>query len=163
MNKTFKNKSILVTGACGTVGSELVKQLLTSDNYSPKELIGLDNNESELFFLDQHYLDDSRASFYVTDIRDKDELINKMTGVDIIFHAAALKHVDRCELYPAEAFSVNVLGTQNIVKSAIEQNVKRVISISTDKAVNPIGVMGATKLLGEKALMSINPKNSIII
>lgn len=71
MTKQFEGKSILVTGACGTVGSELVKQLLI--NFSPKELIGLDNNESELFFLDQKYLNDTRASFYVTDIRDKDE------------------------------------------------------------------------------------------
>ena len=74
--KNFKGKRILVTGACGTVGSELVKQLLLGDDCDIKELIGIDNNESALFFIDQQYLNDTRANFFVTDIKDKDELIN---------------------------------------------------------------------------------------
>ena len=95
----FSGERILITGVCGTVGIELVKQLLTNDLYDPKELIGLDNNESELFFLDQEYLKDTRANFFVADIRDKEVLINKMHGVDIVLHVAALKHVilnERC-------------------------------------------------------------------
>ena len=81
--KKFEGKSILVTGSCGTVGTELVKQLLNDQNNKPKEVICIDNNESALFFQDQHYLHEPRASFYVTDIRDKNELTNKMQSVDI--------------------------------------------------------------------------------
>ena len=95
--KIFDGKSIFVTGSCGTIGVELVAQLLSNPKYNPKELIGIDNSESALFFQDQLYLDDSRASFFVTDIRDKDELSNRMKGVDIVIHAAALKHVPLVE------------------------------------------------------------------
>ena len=98
--KIFNGKSIFVTGSCGTIGAELVAQLLGNPKYNPKELIGIDNNESALFFQDQLYLDDSRSSFFVTDIRDKDELSNRMKGADIVIHAAALKHVILCERSP---------------------------------------------------------------
>ena len=149
--KKFEGKSILVTGACGTVGVELVKQLLSDSDYAPKELIGIDNHESELFFLDQKYLKDSRAHFYVTDIRDKDELVNKMRGVDIVFHAAALKHVILCERSPEQAVQTNIHGVQNVIAAANANNVEMVIFTSSDKAVNPTNVMGTSKLMGERA------------
>lgn len=154
--KKFKDKSILVTGACGTVGVELVKQLLTGDDYEPKELIGLDNNESELFFLDQKYLNDHRAHFYVTDIRDRNELTNKMSGVDIVFHAAALKHVILCERSPEQAVQTNIHGVQNVIAAANNSNVETVIFTSSDKAVNPTNVMGTTKLMGERLMTAAN-------
>ncbi len=154
--KRFKDKSILVTGACGTVGAELVKQLLTNSDYAPKELIGLDNNESELFFLDQKYLDDPRANFYVADIREKDELTNKMCGIDIVFHAAALKHVILCERSPEQAVKTNIHGVQNVIAAANANNVEIVIFTSSDKAVNPTNVMGTSKLMGERLMTAAN-------
>jgi len=83
-------KRILTTGACGTVGVELIRQLLRTGKHSPAEVIGIDNNESQLFFLEQDYIHDSRAHFYVADIRDRDELYRRLKGVDIVFHAAGL-------------------------------------------------------------------------
>jgi FlaA1/EpsC-like NDP-sugar epimerase len=154
--KKFEGKNILVTGACGTVGSELVKQLLDNSKYAPEELIGLDNNESELFFLDQKYLDDSRARFYVTDIREKDELVNKMRGIDIVFHAAALKHVILCERSPEQAVQTNIHGVQNVIAAANANHVETVIFTSSDKAVNPTNVMGTSKLMGERLMTAAN-------
>ena len=154
--KHFKGKRILVSGACGTVGSELVKQLLLGDDYDIKELIGIDNNESALFFIDQQYLNDARANFFVTDIKDKDELINKTKGIDIIFHAAALKHVALCEKSPEQAVQTNINGIQNIITAANTNNVKTVIFTSSDKAVNPTNVMGTSKLMGERLMTAAN-------
>lgn len=154
--RQFEGKRILVTGVCGTVGSELVKQLLLSDEYDIKELIGIDNNESALFFIDQQYLNDTRANFFVTDIKDKDELVNKTKGVDIIFHAAALKHVVLCEKSPEQAVQTNINGMQNIISAANVNNVELVIFTSSDKAVNPTNVMGTSKLMGERLMTAAN-------
>ena len=150
--KKFEGKSILVTGSCGTVGTELVKQLLNDQNNKPKEVICIDNNESALFFQDQHYLHEPRASFYVTDIRDKNELTNKMQSVDIVFHAAALKHVVLCERSPEQAVQNNIQGVQNVIAAANANNVEKVIFTSSDKAVNPTNVMGTSKLMGERLM-----------
>jgi len=154
--KIFNGKSILVTGSCGTIGTELVAQLLSNPKYNPKELIGVDNNESALFFQDQLYLDDSRASFFVTDIRDKDELYNRMKGVDIVIHAAALKHVILCERSPEQAVQTNINGVQNVIAAASLNDVEIVIFTSSDKAVNPTNVMGTTKLMGERLMTAAN-------
>jgi FlaA1/EpsC-like NDP-sugar epimerase len=155
MNK-LEGKSILITGSCGTVGAELVKQLLTDDTYAPKELIGIDNNESTLFFQDQEYLNDPRAHFYVTDIRDRDALAHKMVGVDIVFHTAALKHVILCERSPEQAVQTNIHGVQNIIAAANTSSVETVIFTSSDKAVNPTNVMGTSKLMGERLMTAAN-------
>ncbi len=152
----FENQRILVTGACGSVGAELLRQLFTSDKYNPLEIIGIDNNESELFFLDQQYLDESRANFFVSDIRDRDELCRRMRGMDIIFHAAALKHVILCERSPEQAVQTNINGVQNVISAAIENDVKTVIFTSSDKAVNPTNVMGTSKLMGERLMTAAN-------
>ncbi|MDL1976287.1 MAG: polysaccharide biosynthesis protein [Deltaproteobacteria bacterium] len=152
---SLNNKRVLVTGACGTVGCELVRQLLKND-YRPAEVIALDNNESGLFFLEQRFLSDSRASFFLADVRDRDKLCRKMHGVDIVFHAAAFKHVILCERSPFEAVQTNIVGVQNIIYAACENRVKRVIFTSSDKAVNPTNVMGTSKLMGEKLMTAAN-------
>ncbi len=152
----MKNKHILVTGACGTVGSELVKALLTNKEYQPASIVGIDNNESELFFIDQLYLDDPRASFHMADIRDRDATTQHMQDIDIVFHCAALKHVILCERSPHEAVQTNILGCENIVFAAEANNVEKVIFTSSDKAVNPTNVMGTSKLMGERLMTAAN-------
>lgn len=151
----LNNKRILVTGACGTVGSELVRQLLEND-YRPAEVIALDNNESELFFLEQRFISDSRASFFLADVRDRDKLCRKMHSVDIVFHTAAFKHVILCERSPFEAVQTNIVGVQNIIYATCENQVEKVIFTSSDKAVNPTNVMGTSKLMGEKLMTAAN-------
>ncbi len=138
------------------MGSELLGQLLTDPGFSPAEVIGIDNNETALFFLDQQYLHDSRANFFLCDIRDYNELRNKSRGVDIIFHAAALKHVILCERSPEQAVQTNINGVQNVIASAIANNVETVIFTSSDKAVNPTNVMGTSKLMGERLMTAAN-------
>lgn len=156
----LNNKKILITGACGTVGSELIKALLTQNDYSPTSVIGLDNNESELFFLDQKYQDDNRICFYLADLRDKDALKQKMENVDIVFHTAALKHVVLCERSPMEAVQTNIDGVQNLIEAAFHNSVEKVIFTSSDKAVNPTNVMGTTKLMGERLITAANSNKS---
>jgi FlaA1/EpsC-like NDP-sugar epimerase len=154
--KIFDGKSIFVTGSCGTIGAELIEQLLNNTQYNPKEVIGIDNNESALFFQDQLFLNEPKASFFVTDIRDKEELSNRMRGVDIVIHAAALKHVILCERSPDQAVKTNINGVQNVIFSANLNNVEVVIFTSSDKAVNPTNVMGTTKLMGERLMTAAN-------
>jgi UDP-N-acetylglucosamine 4,6-dehydratase/5-epimerase len=146
----FMNKDILITGGCGSIGSEIVKQLI---KFNPKRIRVLDNNESGLFNLQQE-LESPLIRVLVGDIRDKERLRLAVRGSDIVFHAAALKHVPLCEYNPFEAVRTNVIGTQNLIEVAREEKVKKVIAISTDKTVNPINTMGATKLLSEKLMMT---------
>lgn len=152
----FEGKRILVTGACGTVGSELVYQLLNNQQYQPADVIGLDNNESLLFTQEQKYLSLTNAHFYVADIKERDDLRRHMKGVDIVFHAAALKHVILCERSPELTVQTNIHGVQNIINVAIESDVERVIFTSSDKAVNPTNVMGTSKLMGERLMTAAN-------
>lgn len=156
----FKNKRILITGACGTVGLELVRVLLDEQQNSPAAVIGLDNNESELFFLDQHYVDDPRAHFFVTDIRDRESIGHRMHDVDIVFHAAALKHVVLCERSPFDAVQTNIHGVHNIIATAEDAGVSTVIFTSSDKAVNPTNVMGTSKLMGERIMTAAAGRRS---
>lgn len=156
MNSIFEGKSIFITGVCGTVGSELLRQLLTQPEYAPAEVIGIDNNESRLFFLDQEYLKDNRANFFVADIRDVNELKKRMSGIDIVFHCAALKHVVLCERSPEQAVQTNIVGVQNVITAAQANSVEKVIFTSSDKAVNPTNVMGTTKLMGERLMTAAN-------
>lgn len=152
----FRGKRILVTGACGTVGAELVRQLLSAGADGPEEVTGIDNQESSLFFLDQQYLDDPRARFFVGDVRDRDELSRRMRGMDVVFHAAALKHVVLCERSPDQALQTNIVGVQNVIAAATENGVETVIFTSSDKAVNPTNVMGTSKLMGERLMTAAN-------
>jgi len=147
-------KRVLVTGACGTVGRELIRQLL--EEYRVKELVGLDNNESELFFIEQEFAAHEQASFFLADVRDRDRLCDKMAGIDVVFHTAAFKHVLLCERSPFEAVQTNIHGVQNIIYAAVENKVERVIFTSSDKAVNPTNVMGTSKLMGERLITAAN-------
>lgn len=154
MKPFFNQKRVLVTGACGTVGSELVRQLLES--YRVAELTGIDNNESEIFFLEQRFSKYRNAFFCLGDIRDRDKLKRKMENIDIVFHTAAFKHVILCERSPLEAVQTNILGVQNVISAACENRVERVIFTSSDKAVNPTNVMGTSKLMGERLMTAAN-------
>ena len=150
---TFRNKKILVTGGTGCIGSEIVKSIL---NYEPKVVRIFSNDEDNTFKMSQELGTSRNKRFLIGDIRDKERLITAMKGIDIVYHAAALKHVPLCEYNPFEAIKTNVLGTQNVIEAALENNVKKVINISTDKAVNPVNTMGATKLLAEKLITDAN-------
>lgn len=156
MKKIFKNKKILVTGACGTVGRELIKQLLLDKRYSPSEIIGIDNNENATFFLDQDYLEYPQSKFFVADVRHLEELKRKFSGVNIVFHAAALKHVILSERSPEQSVETNIIGIQNVIAAANLNGVEKVIFTSSDKAVNPTNVMGTSKLMGERLMTAAN-------
>lgn len=156
MDDFFQDKRVLVTGACGTVGRELVCQLLDGTDLS--ELIGIDNNESELFFLEQRFQQKAHARFFLADVRDGDKMHRLIRNVDILFHTAAFKHVVLCERSPFEAVQTNILGIQNIVNAALENDVGTVIFTSSDKAVNPTNVMGTSKLMGERLMTAANSK-----
>jgi len=159
----MKGKSVLVTGSCGTVGSQLIKYLLTNNGEKPERLIGIDNNESELFFLDQRYLNEPNVSFYLADIRDGDTLSGLMEGIDVVFHTAALKHVILCERSPREAIQTNIQGVENVISAAVKNRVGRTIFTSSDKAVNPTNVMGTSKLMGERLMTAANGMNKDLI
>lgn len=150
----FSDKRVLVTGACGTIGQELVRQLL--EEYQVAELIGLDNNESELFFLEQRFLNYPNSSFFLADTRDGGKLSRKFKGIVVVFHTAAFKHVILCERSPFDAVQTNIIGVQNVIRSALENKVQRVIFTSSDKAVNPTNVMGTSKLMGERLMTAAN-------
>jgi FlaA1/EpsC-like NDP-sugar epimerase len=154
MSTFFRDKRVLVTGACGTVGRELVRQLLESQ--SVEELIALDNNESELFFLEQQFSMCPNARYFLADVRDKEKLSQMMKGIDVVYHTAAFKHVILCERSPFEAVQTNIVGVNNIIKESMANKVKRVIFTSSDKAVNPTNVMGTTKLMGERIMTAAN-------
>lgn len=150
----FKSMRVLVTGACGTVGKELVRQLL--EDYSVGELIALDNNESELFFLEQQFLAYPNTRFILGDIRDLSKLERVMRGIDVVFHAAAYKHVILCERSPFEAVQTNILGVHNVIEAARTAEVGLVVFTSSDKAANPTNVMGTSKLMGERLISAAN-------
>ena len=148
------NKAILITGGTGSFGKQFVATVLA--NYSPKRLIVLSRDE-----LKQHDMrlqfDDPRLSFFVGDVRDRDRLYRAFqASVDVVIHAAALKQVPSCEYNPYEAVKTNVLGAQNVIEAAIDCRVPKVVAISTDKAVNPINLYGATKLVAEKLFIQGN-------
>jgi UDP-N-acetylglucosamine 4,6-dehydratase/5-epimerase len=152
LEKFYENKIILVTGGCGSIGSEIVKKLL---KFNVKTIRIFDNNESKLFDMEQE-LKINKIRPFIGDVRDKDRLIRAMENVDIVFHAAALKHVPLCEYNPFEAVKTNILGTENVIKAALHEEIDKLVFISTDKAVNPTNVMGASKLLAEKLTISSN-------
>lgn len=149
----FKNKIILVTGGAGTIGSALVERLLS---YNPKQIRVLSLSEGGQYELMERLGYPKNLRLFIGDIRDRDRLYLAFRKVDIVFHAAALKHVPFCEYNPFEAVKTNVIGSQNIIDAALMTGVKRVIGISTDKVVDPSSVMGISKLMMEKLLTNAN-------
>ncbi len=152
LGKNYENKTILVTGGCGSIGSEIVKKLLT---FNVRAIRIYDHNESKLFEIEQE-LKTKKIRPFIGDVRDKDRLLSAVENVDFVFHAAALKHVPLCEYNPFEAVKTNILGTENVINASLQAEVDKLVFISTDKAVNPTNVMGASKLLAEKMTVSSN-------
>ena len=149
-----KTDRVLVTGACGSLGSELVKKLLKIGC----TVCAFDNSEDKLFLLDQE-IDQklkSKIRLFFGDIRDFDRLNMAFKGVDIVFHCAALKHVYLSEYNPFETIKTNLNGVNNVIKASLENKVKKVLFTSSDKAVNPTSTMGATKLIGERLFIAAN-------
>lgn len=146
----FKNKTLLITGGTGSFGNAVLKRFLDTDI---KEIRIFSRDEKKQDDM-RHTLQNPKVKFYIGDVRNKRSVDNAMRGVDFIFHAAALKQVPSCEFFPIEAVNTNVLGTQNVLDSAVEHGVKRVIVLSTDKAAYPINAMGISKAMMEKVAIA---------
>ncbi len=144
---------MLITGVCGTIGKELLRQLCDIKDI---EIVGIDNNESEIFFLDVSYQTHSNVGIFLCDIRERNLLGKFFEGVDIVIHTAALKHVIVNEKSPNESILTNITGTQNVIDASIAMGVERLIYTSSDKAVNPTNVMGTSKLMGERLITAAN-------
>lgn len=154
MKKTvFTGKTILVTGGTGTIGSELVRQVL---EHKPKMVRIFSRDDTRQYELKETLPADAPVRFLIGDVRDYDRLNVAMRGVDIVLHAAALKHVPSCEYNPFEAVMTNVVGSQNVIELSVLHKVERVVAISTDKAANPKNVLGVTKLMMEKLFINAN-------
>jgi FlaA1/EpsC-like NDP-sugar epimerase len=149
----FRGKRILVTGATGSIGSQVVRQLL---QYEPQTVRIFSRDEHKQYLLQQELGDRPKLDvrYLLGDIRDYPRMLRALEGMDCVFHCAAYKHVPFCEYNSFEAVKTNVIGTQNVIDAAIAQGVGRVLLISTDKAASPSSVMGATKLLAEKMMTS---------
>ena len=156
----FKNKVLLITGGTGSFGNAVLRRFLDSDL---KEIRIFSRDEKKQDDMRKLY-DSSKLKFYIGDVRDYQSVSNVIRGVDYIFHAAALKQVPSCEFHPLEAVKTNVMGTENVLESAIQCGVKRVVVLSTDKAVYPINAMGISKAMMEKVAVakSRNASSTVI-
>ncbi len=146
----FKDKVLLITGGTGSFGNAVLKRFLNTDI---KEIRIFSRDEKKQDDM-RHQLQNSKVKFYIGNVRDKRSVDNAMLGVDYIFHAAALKQVPSCEFFPIEAVNTNVIGTQNVLDSAAQYGVKRVVVLSTDKAAYPINAMGISKAMMEKVAIA---------
>lgn len=154
-NNMIDGKTILITGGTGSFGKCFTKYVL--ENYNPKKIIIYSRDEFKQFNMAnqlKEYKD--RLRFFIGDVRDKDRLYRAFEGVDYVVHAAAMKQVPACEYNPIEAVKTNINGAMNIIDAALDKNVKRVVALSTDKAVNPINLYGGTKLVSDKLFISAN-------
>jgi UDP-N-acetylglucosamine 4,6-dehydratase/5-epimerase len=149
----WRGRSVLVTGGTGSFGSRFVERMVST--YHPRRLVVFSRDELKQSQLAARVQDPS-LRFFIGDVRDRDRLQRAMHGVDVVIHAAALKQVPACEYNPFEAVKTNVLGANNVIEAAIDQGVERVVALSTDKAVNPVNVYGATKLCAEKMFVQGN-------
>ena len=153
MELMFDGKVILVTGGTGSFGSKFTELVLTK--YLPEKLIIFSRDEVKQGEMSLQFNDDCMR-YFIGDVRDRDRLNRAMQGVDIVVHSAALKQVPSCEYNPFEAVKTNIIGAQNVIDTAIDCGVEKVMAISTDKAVNPVNLYGATKLCAEKMFVQSN-------
>jgi len=149
----FNNKTILITGGAGSFGQKFIEIVLKE--YNPKSVRIYDNRELAQVEVERKF-NDPRLRFFVGDVRDIDRLNRAMSGVDIVVHAAALKHVPVCEYNPIEAVRTNIDGAVNVIDAAVDNSVEKAIAISTDKAVHPVNLYGATKMVAEKLFIQGN-------
>jgi len=160
VNDIFKNKNILVTGGTGSFGRKFIE--IAIKRYNPKRLIIFSRDEMKQYEM-RNSLNDKRLRYFIGDIRDPDRLHRAFCGVDVVVHAAALKIVPTAEYNPFEAVNTNIIGAENVINVAIDNGIKKVIALSTDKAANPVNLYGATKLCAEKMFIAANnysPKGS---
>lgn len=146
----FDNKILMITGGTGSFGKTVLKRFLDT-NVKEIRIFSRDEKKQEDMRI---ALSNDKVKFYIGDVRDYNSISESMVGVDYVFHAAALKQVPSCEFYPMEAVKTNVIGTENVINAAIHNNIKRVIVLSTDKAVYPINAMGISKALAEKVVVA---------
>lgn len=155
----LNNSTILITGGTGSFGKKFTEMIL--QKYNPKKIIIYSRDEFKQDLMRNEFSkrfpnDINKLRFFIGDVRDKDRLYRAFVGVDYIIHAAAMKQVPACEYNPIEAIKTNINGAQNIVEAAIDRGVKKVVALSTDKAVNPINLYGGTKLVSDKLFISAN-------
>jgi len=149
----FNDKTILITGGTGSFGRQYVKTLLK--RYKPKKIIIFSRDELKQYEMEQVF-NHSCMRYFIGDVRDRERLCTAMDGVDYVIHAAAMKHVPAAEYNPIECIKTNIHGAENIIYAALQNNVKKVIALSTDKAANPINLYGATKLVSDKLFVAAN-------
>lgn len=152
-NNYFRDKTILVTGGTGSIGSIIVRQLLKQ---GPKQIRIFSRNDSKQYHLMESLGYPKNVRMLIGDIRDRERLEVAFDNVDIVFHAAALKHVSLCEYNPSETIKTNIIGSQNVIDAAFKNKVAKVVAISTDKAANPGNLMGLSKLMMEKLMTNIS-------
>lgn len=150
MLNNFDNKILLITGGTGSFGNAVLKKFLKTDI---KEIRIFSRDEKKQNDMRQEF-ESNKIKYYIGDVRDYDSIFSALNGVDFVFHAAALKQVPSCEFYPIEAVKTNVIGTENVINASINNNVKKVICLSTDKAVYPINAMGISKAMMEKVMVA---------
>jgi UDP-N-acetylglucosamine 4,6-dehydratase/5-epimerase len=150
----WKDKTILVTGGTGSFGKKFIEVMLSE--YHPSKLIVFSRDELKQHEMLSGGFDHPSLRYFIGDVRDLSRLRRAMQGVDIVIHAAALKQVPACEYNPMEAIKTNILGSSNVIEAALDTSVERVLALSTDKAVNPINLYGATKLAAEKLFVQSN-------
>ena len=146
----FKDKVLLITGGTGSFGNTVLKRFLSTDVREIRIFSRDEKKQEEMRIA----LNNSKLKFYIGDVRDYDSIYQAMRGADYVFHAAALKQVPSCEFYPMEAVRTNVIGTENVMNAATANGVKRVVVLSTDKAVYPINAMGISKAMAEKLMVA---------
>lgn len=151
----LNDKTILITGGTGSFGKKFTERILKE--YNPKKIIIYSRDEYKQYMMRKQFAKyDDKLRFFIGDVRDKDRLYRAVEGVDVIIHSAALKHVTVCEYNPMEAIKTNIEGAKNIIDAAIDRGVKKIVALSTDKAVNPVNLYGATKLVSDKLFVSAN-------
>ncbi len=158
----LNDKTILITGGTGSFGKKFLEMIL--DRYNPQRIIIYSRDEFKQSNMKSEYsnkLDISKVRFFIGDVRDKDRLMRALDRVDYVIHAAALKQVPTCEYNPFEAIKTNIHGAQNVIDASIDRGVKKVVALSTDKAVNPINLYGGTKLVSDKLFVSANAYSKI--